>query len=166
MIVTLDFYNLNFYVKSGTAEYHWNSQEQFLLDTNYPFASTKLLSIEPHRDIYHVYRADNTFENSSTAEEIAWFLEHQQPLADTVAALHQSTLPVLTLETERVIRLYDTDWLVQRHQEEQLRGVPTTLSTQDFTDLLNYKQQLRDLTNQYPLNTPVKQVTWPINPIN
>jgi len=62
--------------------------------------------------------------------------------------------------------LYDTDWLVQRHQEEQLRGVLTTLNPQEFSNLLNYKQQLRDLTDQYPLNTPVDQVTWPINPIN
>lgn len=166
VIVTLDFYNLNFYIKTGTADYHWNSETEFLQDTGYPFTTTKLLSIEPHRDIYHIQRADNTFENNSAAPEVVWFLEHEIALAQTVARLHQTTLPVLTLETERVIRLYDTDWLVQRHQEEQLRGVPTTLSTQEFTDLLNYKQQLRDLTNQYPLNTPVEQVTWPINPIN
>lgn len=167
MIVTLDFYNYNFYIKSGSVDYHWDSETKFLQDTAYPFTTTtKLLSIEPHRDIYHVHRSDNIFENSITAAEIAWFLQNEQTLAQTVAALHQTTLPVLTLETERTIRLYDTDWLVQRHQEEQLRGVLTTLNPQEFSNLLNYKQQLRDLTDQYPLNTPVDQVTWPINPIN
>jgi len=31
--------------------------------------------------------------------------------------------------------------------------------------VLTYKQQLRDLTNTYPKDTPSENVTWPIDPL-
>ena len=60
------------------------------------------------------------------------------------------------------MRLNSTDWLVSRHTEEKLLGSNTTLSESQFTKLLTYRQQLRDITNQY---TTLDDVIWPVNPL-
>jgi hypothetical protein len=44
--------------------------------------------------------------------------------------------------------------------------MPTSITTEQYVALLNYKQQLRDLTNTYNKNTPTEQVNWPTNPLN
>lgn len=60
-----------------------------------------------------------------------------------------------TLRAQRDTRLATTDWLVQRHAEELALGLDTTLTPGQHTDLLTYRQALRDL----PANT-----TDPANP--
>jgi hypothetical protein len=60
------------------------------------------------------------------------------------------------------MRLNSTDWLVSRHTEEKIIGMNTTLSESQFTKLLTYRQQLRDITNQY---TTLDDVVWPVNPL-
>jgi hypothetical protein len=45
-------------------------------------------------------------------------------------------------------------------------NIATTLTDEKYAELLAYRQQLRDLTNTFPKNTPAQQVTWPVNPIN
>ncbi|PRH46710.1 phage tail protein [Burkholderia multivorans] len=40
--------------------------------------------------------------------------------------------------------LHATDWLVARHQDEQLLGDGTTLTADQFAMLLRYRQSLRD----------------------
>ena len=60
------------------------------------------------------------------------------------------------------MRLNSTDWLVSRHTEEKLLGANTTLSESQFTKLLTYRQELRDITNQY---TTLDDVIWPVNPL-
>lgn len=165
MIVTLDFYSSNFYIKAEAEEYHWNSAQQFILDTQYPFLDTKLLSLEPHRDIYHV-RRDGSSDNSIDAPEIAWLLANEPILSQKVATLAKAAIPIITLEQQRIQLLYDTDWIVQRHQEELLLGVTPTLTQQQLIGLLNYKQQLRNLTNTYSPETPASAVVWPTNPIH
>jgi hypothetical protein len=164
-IVILDFYNLNLYIQFTNKEYHWTNATDFVNNTGYPFTNTRFLSYEPERNIYHVDRTDNTFSADIEAPEIQWIISNQDNLLATISALALSTALVITLEMQRAQYLYDTDWLVQRHQEEIMRSVPTTLSAQQFTDLLNYKQQLRDLTNQYSKETSTQAVVWPINPI-
>lgn len=59
------------------------------------------------------------------------------------------------LRAERDGMLMATDWLVQRHAEELALGLDTTLTPEQHTDLLTYRQALRDL----PENT-----TDPTNP--
>lgn len=40
-----------------------------------------------------------------------------------------------------------TDWLVSRHQDEKLIGDGTTLTADQFTALLRYRQALRDIAD-------------------
>lgn len=166
-IVSLDFYNSHFYIKFENKEYYWEDSAKFIVDTSYPYAdTTRLLSYEPDRNIYHVERAGPQTFAGQELDEIRWFTDNKERLIPILEQLIQAAVPVITLEMTRAQKLYDLDWLVQRHQEQLLQNIPTTLSSSQFTDLLNYRQQLRDLTNTYNKNTPTEQVVWPINPLN
>lgn len=62
---------------------------------------------------------------------------------------------------ERDAKLTATTWLVERHREEQETGA-TTLTAQQYTDLLAYRQALRDAPQQpgFP-----ESIDWPENPL-
>lgn len=57
----------------------------------------------------------------------------------------------------RDAKLVATNWLVERHREEQESGT-TTLAVQEYSDLLAYRQALRDVPQQegFPFD-----VEWP-----
>lgn len=61
---------------------------------------------------------------------------------------------------ERDTKLTATNWLVERHREEQETGT-TTLTAQEYADLLAYRQALRDVPQQagFP-----ETIDWPILP--
>lgn len=44
----------------------------------------------------------------------------------------------------RTVQLTESDWLVTRHRDELDVGVPTTLSSKQFSRLQAYRQALRD----------------------
>ncbi|MFM0427569.1 phage tail assembly chaperone [Paraburkholderia aspalathi] len=48
---------------------------------------------------------------------------------------------------QRDSALKATDWLVSRHQDEKLIGNGTSLTAEQFTALLKYRQALRDLAD-------------------
>ncbi|MEF9443650.1 phage tail protein [Burkholderia sp. MS389] len=48
---------------------------------------------------------------------------------------------------ERDAALHATDWLVSRHQDEQLLGDGTTLTADQFAALLRYRQSLREASD-------------------
>ncbi|MGR3905712.1 phage tail assembly chaperone [Burkholderia sp. SR8] len=51
------------------------------------------------------------------------------------------------MRSRRDAALNATDWLVARHQDEKLIGDGTTLSADQFTVLVKYRQALRDLSD-------------------
>lgn len=61
---------------------------------------------------------------------------------------------------ERDTKLSATNWLVERHREEQETGT-TTLTAQQYADLLAYRQALRDVPQQagFP-----ETINWPVAP--
>ena len=59
--------------------------------------------------------------------------------------------------------LSETDWYILRHQDEIARGVQTTLTAEQYQELLNYRQALRDLL-QNP-NLDVFNPQFPQKPI-
>lgn len=65
------------------------------------------------------------------------------------------------LRAQRDARLTATDWLVQRHAEELALGLDTTLTPEQHTDLLTYRQALRDLPES---TTDPTNPTWPEAP--
>lgn len=166
-IISLDFYNNSFYIKLDDREYFTNSSDKFLSDINYPYSNTVgLLSYEPARNIYIVEYLGGDSELGTEIEPIKWFTDNMSHLLFVLANVEQTQAPVYTLEMERAVRFADTDWLMQRHQEQILLMTTPTLNNTQFASLLHYRQQLRDLTNTYPKETPANEVSWPTNPIN
>ena len=56
--------------------------------------------------------------------------------------------PDKAMELVRQIRnnlLFGTDWYILRHQDELARGIQTTLTEEQYQELLIYRQALRDL---------------------
>lgn len=166
-LINLDFYNNSFYIKLDDVEYFTDSAAKFLNDSNFPYMGTiKLLSYEPARNFYVVEYSDGLTESGVDLEPIRWFTEHKEYLTFVIASVTQMETPVYTLEMERALRFANTDWILQRNQEQLLLNIPTSLDQTQVVDLLNYRQQLRDLTNTYPKETPVNEVIWPQSPIN
>lgn len=164
-IFTLDFFNDSYYFKQGSKQAFWNDKEQFLSDTGFPFINTGIVAVETDREIYHVERPGAVNISGNTTEEVVWLLEHVHlflSIADQQAVLMN---PIITLEMSRQGRLFETDFLITRHQEETLLGIEHTLSEQQLQSVLSYRQALRDLTDIYDKATPEDQVIWPVNPL-
>lgn len=164
-IVSLDFYNSHFYIKLDGCEYYSDSLAKFKEDIGYPH-DINLLSYEPGRDIFNLEDKSGAFHSDAELPEIKWITDNRQHLLFVITNIEQSNAPVITLEIERDMRFADTDWLVQRHQEEILLMKTPTLTNTQFSALLYYRQQLRELTQNYPATTETNAVVWPTNPIN
>ena len=65
------------------------------------------------------------------------------------------------LRAERDRRFEATRWLIERHAEELALGLDTTLTPEQHTDLLTYRQALRDLPEN---TTDPNNPEWPETP--
>ena len=66
-----------------------------------------------------------------------WYLKGKMPAEEKAADLRET----------RDFMLSSLDWRFDRYREQKILGIETTDSEQDFIDLLQYKQYLRDITN-------------------
>jgi len=53
------------------------------------------------------------------------------------------------IREQRILRFQETEWIKLRHRDQQDRGIPTTLSVEQYQDWLDYWQALRDLPETY-----------------
>lgn len=56
--------------------------------------------------------------------------------------------------------LADTDFLVTRHRDQLDTGIPTTLSAEQYAEMLTYRQTLRD----FPATVDFDNIVWPTPP--
>lgn len=166
-IVNLDFYNHHYFVRTGNKEYYTSDQNKFAQDMDYLLNDNiGVLSYEPARNIYHVEYRDGTQQFGSDLPEFEWFIDNASTLYAKIIQAEERDVFVVTVEMQRAQLLYETDWIVQRHQEQILRQVPTTLDENQLRALLDYKQELRDLTQHYTKDTPAEVISWPAKPFN
>jgi hypothetical protein len=164
-VFTLDFFNDSYYFKQGDNQAFWNSKEQFLSETKFPFADTGIVAVETDRNIYHVERPGAVNLTGQDVEETAWLLNHIDDFLTFAEQQADSMNPVITMEMMRNSKLFETDYVLIRHQEETLLGLSHTLSEEELSAVLAYRQQLRDLSNIYEKSMPHDQVEWPNNPL-
>lgn len=162
--ISLDYENESFSARINDVEHAFSSMEAFFTLTGFPYKTgISAISLEPSRNIYAVIYTDGKQTHTEHSEEIQWLLKNLNKIEEAINEDAANTVfDVWTLTDERNMRLNSTDWLVSRHTEEKLLGMNTTLSESQFTKLLTYRQQLRDITNQY---TTLDDVVWPINPL-
>ena len=65
-----------------------------------------------------------------------WYLKGKMPAEEKAADLRET----------RDFMLSSLDWRFDRYREQKILVIETTDSEQDFIDLLQYKQYLRDIT--------------------
>lgn len=164
-IITVDFYNSSFYIKIGTTEYLWSDSDSFVTDTSFPFReAVRSLSYEPDRNLFIVELINNEVHSGTENNVIQWVTDNLVAL-ETCINSKQVPDPVITVEMIRAQKLIETDWIIQRHQEETLLGITNTLSASQFMDVLLYRQALRDITDTYARDLPEDQAVWPVNPL-
>lgn len=165
-IATLDFYNSSFYIRLDGCEYYADDLSKFRGDIPYPYEDINLLSYEPGRNIFSVEKHGGVVETGSELEPIAWLTDNRPSLLAAINRIAEVNKPIVTLEMQRALSLLETDWLVQRHQEELLLQTTPTLDDLQIRALLDYKQELRKLTQRYPKDQPAETVDWPQKPFN
>ncbi len=67
------------------------------------------------------------------------------------------------LVSQRNRYLNQTDWLILRQQEQQQTASSTVTTVSDFNDILRWRQQLRDLPQQYTSSAVWR---WPEPPVS
>lgn len=92
-----------------------------------------------------------------TTEE--WEELHPEPLpsSDELAAL---------LRTKRDALITSCDWIVQRHEEELIRCLDTSIDIDTYEAWLDYRQALRQLPEQegFPWDGGGDETPWPEEP--
>lgn len=162
--ISLDYDNQSFSARIDDDEHAFSSIEAFFDLTKFPYKTgISAISLEPSRNIYTVVYTDGKQTHTEHSDEIQWLLKNWDKVKEAINEDAANTVyDIWTLNDERNMRLNSTDWLVSRHNEEKLLGMNTTLSESLFTNLLTYRQQLRDITKQY---TTLDNVIWPVNPL-
>jgi len=164
--ITINFYHSNFCIKAGEHMHLWENAEEFLKDTGFPFKDTvRMLSYEPDRNFFSVETPDGKYHCDTTSDEFKWCQNNLPFLAELTERLAIKNKPVVTMGMVRTSNLYSSDWILQRHQEEKLLGIPQTYTDDQVLSVLQYRQLLREFTKFYDLSTPADQVSWPVSPI-
>lgn len=161
---TLDFWNDSYYFKQGKDVAFWNDPDEFRRDTGWSFDEVRFVAVETERDIYDVHYVGNAINKGPSQNEIQWLLERVSTFIELGKQQFDQRNPVHTMDTLRNVRLFESDFLVSRHKEQLELGVNTTLSEEEFNQLLTYRQQLRDLGLQYNKDLRWSLVTWPVAP--
>lgn len=165
--ISLDRYNNNAHCTIDDVDCTFNTYSEFLEKTKFPF-DIGLLSWEPERSLYIVERSGTppTIHTGDTLEEVLWISENKENLKTycTEYLAEQIKLSTYTpsLREQRAYKLYEIAWVLERHQEQKLLEIPTTLTEEKFKEVLTYRQALRDITKTYD---SINTVIWPPNPL-
>ena len=164
--VFIDFYNNGASCRIDDVVHAFSSADAFKYGAGFPYSETmQLVSYEPERNIYVVEFVGGRSESGQDLNAMVWIRENLDKIkAAAIQDLAEHPLyPPLTLTAVRNGKLYDTDWVLQRKQEEDLQGLPNTMSAEKFAAVLAYRQALRDIIKTY---SDIKTVVWPTNPLS
>lgn len=164
-IISLDFYHSSYHMKIQETENFWNDTDLFIAETQFPYGqSVRFLSYEPDRNYYVIELKSGEVYIGSDNPIAQWITDNLEQLKAIVSSQNPPEV-VITVEMVRVQKLYETDWVLQRHQEETLLGIANTLTSEKLSEVMTYRQALRDITNTNDKNLPADQITWPVNPL-
>lgn len=103
----------------------------------------------------------NEKKQQEYAERLAQEAEYQ-------AFYNSDEQRAIRVRQERDKRLDETQWLVSRHQEQLSNNIATTLTDEQYEELLQYRQALRDLPtlDGFPWQGGDNgEIPWPTMPI-
>lgn len=82
-----------------------------------------------------------------------------EPAENPITEEDQSEKDKNNLLITRNSILTETDWIVNRHIEQKMLNISTSLSDEDFNRYLDYRQELRDITSN--INFPYIELPAP-----
>lgn len=158
--ITLGAYNDSADIVLNGINHLFSSYTKFKELTGYNFEDTAGIFFEPERNIFVVERIGGITLNGEDLPEIIWCKENIDNIITAAHADGYGALPPgPSLSELRIIKLYETDWMVTRHNDQKILGSTTSLSDSQFIKLLQYRQELRDITTKY---SSIDDVVWPI----
>ena len=158
--ITIDAYNNSIHVNLNGVYHLFSSYSRFKELTGFNFSDIIIVCYEPVRNIFVVERAGGGVLSGEDLPEIVWCRDNVDNIISTAHTDGYGQLPPgPTLRQLRDIKLYETDWMVTRHRDQVEAGISTSLSSSQYTQLLGYRQELRDITNIY---SSIDDVVWPI----
>lgn len=164
--ISFDLYNKNFSAKINDKTCLWDSIEEVVTATGFPYASAiKILFYEPERSIYYIEREAGLQVTGKDLEEFQWLDANIATIESAIDTKLAMAVPTITMDMTRISKLYQSDWLIQRHQDQILAGVSTSLTEQKLADLLTYRQALRDLPLTVSKDANSETVVWPTYPL-
>ena len=159
-IITLDNPNNTAYIDLKGTRHLFTDYATFKNLTSYPFDNTVLLSYEPERNIFVVERLGGELISGEEVEEIVWCNNNINLLIEkAVENGYGQILPGPSLSDVRNQKLFETDWMVLRHRDQTDSNIETSLTIEQYSKLLAYRQELRDITDTYD---SLDTVIWPI----
>lgn len=144
--VTLDFYNNVADINVDGVARLFTSGTAFKELTGFNFPDALLVSYEYERNFFMVERVGGVYQSGASAPEIQWITDNIETIKQAAATDELSSRPTSSWRYERNTYLGMTDWMVIRHNEELLRNA-TTLTTEQFEELLEFRYQLRIMTD-------------------
>jgi hypothetical protein len=118
------------------------------------------LNYEKERNIYHILQPQEKFLIGEDLPEMVWISNNWERIVQ-VARNHYNAEYISTIAEKRMGLFFDTNWLLERHNEETLLNLPTTLSEDQYNNLLLYRQALRDLGNSIDTLALENTIEWP-----
>ena len=164
--VFVDFYNNNASCRIDDVVHAFSSADTFKYGAGFPYYETmQLAAYEPARGIFVVEHIGGRNESGPDLHVMVWIKENLEKIkaAAILDFEEHPPYPPLTLVDSRNAKLYATDWVLQRKQEEDLLSLSNTMAADKFTEVLAYRQALRDITKTY---SDIKTVVWPSNPLS
>ena len=158
--VTLDFINGNCGISLNGVNHLFTSPADFKSLTGYPFENTHLMFFEPERGIFVIERSGPETVTGEDLEEIVWIVANKDNIIQAAHNNGYGALPPSpSLSDFRNEKLFSTDWMVTRHRDQVDSGVTTSLTNDQYKNLLIYRQALRDITEKY---NNIDDVVWPL----
>jgi len=164
-LVVVETFNNIVQVRLNGTEY-FGSWENFSKEISFPFDEESIISInfEPTRAHFTVERPLGVVDSGESVEEIAWIKNNLGTIQATAQRLASLEIDVLLGTSQRQQLFSSTEWLVQRHLEQTSASITTTLTEEQFQQLLAYRQALREITNTQDLSAPASNIIWPKAP--
>jgi hypothetical protein len=164
--VFIDFYNNSASCRIDDVVHAFSSTDAFKYGAGFPYFETmQLVSYEPGRGIYVVEFVGGRNESGPDLHAMVWIKENLAAIKSAAVQdlADHPPYPPLTLVDSRNAKLYATDWVLQRKQEEDLLSLSNTMAADKFAEVLVYRQALRDITKTY---SDIKTVVWPTDPLS
>lgn len=154
--VGLDFYNNTADIYFDGIQHAFESAQSFVSKTEFNFPNLKIMAIEIERGIFVVERAGGAVESGRDQPEIDWVLNNIDSIKSIarIEIQERAVLETPTWDGVRSMSLYSTDWAVIRHRDQVELQINTSLTVEQYQQLLQYRQQLRDAIPDSELPSP------------